>query len=56
MIRARRPAQLPGPVPQAPADQTLYLPAPDVGWATDDDVASAFGCEACEGRCGGGRW
>jgi hypothetical protein len=56
MIRARRPAQLPGPVAQAPADQTLYLPAPDVGWATDDDVASAFGCEACEGRCGGGRW
>jgi hypothetical protein len=56
MIRARRPAQLPGPVAQAPAEQTLYLPAPDVGWATDDDVASAFGCEACEGRCGGGRW
>ena len=56
MIRARRPAQLPGPVAQPPAEQTLYLPAPDVGWATDDDVASAFGCEACEGRCGGGRW
>ena len=55
MIRARRPAQLPGPVAQ-PVEQTLYLPAPDVGWATDDDVASAFGCEACEGGCGGGRW
>ena len=52
MIRAR-PAEraLPGPA----AAPTVYLPAPDIGWASDDDVAQAFGCEACGGRCGGGR-
>ncbi len=58
MIRARpaEPRALPGPVATpAPAAQTFYLPAPDVGWASDDDVANAFGCEACNGRCGGGR-
>ncbi len=50
------PKALPGPV-AAPALQpaagsgagrTFLLPAPNVGWADEHDVAEMLGCEACE--------
>lgn len=51
------PKALPGPV-AAPALQpaagsgggrTFLLPAPNVGWADEHDVAELLGCEPCEG-------
>jgi len=51
MFRAREaqaaPA-LPGPVAEpATAGPSFMLPAPNVGWAEDHDVAEVLGCEAC---------
>ena len=43
--------QLPGPV--ATAGDEYLVAAPYVGWADDDVVAAAIGCEACDGRCSG---
>ena len=30
------------------AGRTFLLPAPNVGWADEHDVAEMLGCEACE--------
>lgn len=53
---ANAPKALPGPVgPPAlqpgagsGAGRTFLLPAPNVGWADEHDVAEMLGCEACE--------
>lgn len=44
---APAPKALPGPV-GPPADHSFLLPAPNVGWADERDVAEMLGCEACE--------
>lgn len=46
---ASAPKALPGPV-GPPADHSFLLPAPNVGWADERDVAEMLGCEACEER------
>lgn len=60
MVRAQAPAApahpaplaLPGPVAAPPATAgTIYLPAPNVGWADDALVAEVMGCDACDGGC-----
>ena len=52
---ADAPKQLTGPVAPglqpaqgASSGRTFLLPAPNVGWADDQDVAEVLGCEACE--------
>jgi hypothetical protein len=56
LAQAAAPKQLTGPV-ASPALQpaagsggghTFLLPAPNVGWADEHDVAEMLGCEACE--------
>ena len=46
------PLALPGPVAAPQNTGTVYLPAPNVGWADDDLVADVMGCDSCSGRCG----
>jgi len=44
------PLALPGPVAAPPDEESFVLPAPNVGWADDRDVATVLGCEPCERR------
>ncbi len=55
-VAVNAPKALPGPVAApsmqpaqgAGAGSTFLLPAPNVGWADERDVAEVLGCEACE--------
>jgi hypothetical protein len=46
-VPAPAPKALPGPV-GPPVGSSFLLPAPNVGWADERDVAEMLGCEACE--------
>jgi hypothetical protein len=56
VAQADAPKQLTGPVAApglqpaqgAGTGRTFLLPAPNVGWADDQDVAEVLGCEACD--------
>ena len=56
VAQADAPKQLTGPVAApglqpaqgAGSGRTFLLPAPNVGWADDQDVAEVLGCEACD--------
>jgi len=49
LFQAREARALPGPAPKAALepDETFLLPAPDVDWADEHDVAGMIGCEPC---------